>query len=697
MFYNKRVKMLAIITGLLMLIPIVRLAQLQLFSSPSYLAEIERLQQGRSRQTQTIRGRILDRNGLVIASEEPLFKLYVTYDKITRYADKRVRLAMQLSAQSTLDPDKALAKANNEIQKGLYRLEYLLTLCREFGFSSEEINDTITSKNNDIWNQRMFQAWRNNCRTSPLHLQFQGRIGSTPGDSARADLRRAFPNETERILLVSDFTYDIQEMNSFFPLAELKTDEDQFLALTALEGMAGVEVTAQASRDYPYKTAACQLIGWVGPATQTADIETFEHDRLAKYQDGELCGREDGIERVCEPILRGRRGELTYDLDRNLIDRTDKSFGQDVSLTLDIELQQAIEEYLITYPHNAYCKPGKAAVVIDVKHNDILALVSVPVYDLNTARYQYDELLNDPGDPLRNRTINQHYPPGSVAKPLVAIAGLESGTITAQEVIGCPSTPPPKGWPKCWIQRKEHLGHDVLWPNQNNARHAIKGSCNIYFSRLAERIELRVLQTWFSKFGYGRIIPLTKPLQYTMDEGFGLRTLRQVPGNIVAQPGDRRLAGIGQGAMDVTPLQVANSMATLAREGRFMHPSLFQMDTSHTEASHTPEDLAISPEVLRAVIDGMDAVVNETNGTAKAAFDKVDFSRYGIRVYGKTGSTEGVNAENAWFAGFARDKSQRTLAIALVVEGAQSGSRDAAPLGRDILNICRELGYLGDP
>ncbi|NQV31993.1 MAG: hypothetical protein HQ515_04825 [Phycisphaeraceae bacterium] len=698
MFYNKRVKILAIVTGLLMLIPIFRLAQLQLFSSPSYLAEIDRLQQGRSRQTQTIRGRILDRNGLVIASEEPLFKLYVTYNKVTRYADERVRLAMQLSAQSNPDPDKALAKVNEEIKEGLDRIDYLLRLCREFGFSSAEIHDRITSKNNEIWDQRMFQAWRNNCRTSPLYLQYEDKIGSTPGDPARADLKRTFPNKTERILLVSDPEYSIREMNSFFPLVELQSDEHQFLALTALEDVNGVEVTAQASRDYPYKTAASQLIGWVGPANQKEDIEIFEHDRLAKYQDGELCGREDGIERICEPILRGQRGELTYDLDRNLVKRTEKEFGQDVSLTLDIELQQEIEEYLMTYAHNAYCKPGKAAVVIDVKRNEILALVSVPVYDLNTARYRYDELIADEANPMLNRAINTHYPPGSVAKPLVAIAGLESGTITPHEVIGCPSFAPPKGWPRCWIQRQENLGHDVLWPNQNNASNAIKGSCNIYFSHLAERIELRTLQAWFYRFGYGRIIPLTKPLQYTMGEGFGLRRLNQVPGNIVDQPGDRRLAGIGQGRMDVTPLQVANSMATLARNGTFLNPSLFKMDTSGTLPLHEPKDLAISPEVLKVVIDGMDAVVNETGGTAKAAFDevdRVDFASYGVRVFGKTGSTEAP--ENAWFAGFARDKLGRTLAMAVVVEGAQSGSKDGAPLGRDILGICVQYGYLGTP
>jgi penicillin-binding protein 2 len=696
MFYNKRVKIFVVITGLLMLIPIGRLAQLQLFSSPSYLEEIERLLDGDSQQTQTIRGQILDRHGRVIASEEPLFKLYVRYDKITCYADPNVQRAMRLSAQKNkADPGKALAKVNERIRKGLERIAYLLTLCTEFGFSSEEIREKIALENRKIWNGRIFQAWRNNCLTSDLHLEYKDREGAAPGDLARADFIEAFPDENERIFLISSDNYKILEMHSFFPLVELRDDENLWEIINALHDMdmEGAEVAPQAARKYPYKTAASQLIGWVGPATQTSDIETFEHDRLSKYQDGELCGREDGIERVCEPILRGRRGELTYDLDRNLVERKEKSFGQDIKLTIDIELQQEIEDYLITYPHRACCKPGKAAVVLDVQTNEILALVSVPVYDLNTVRSDYGKLQGDKARPLVNRAINEHYPPGSVAKPLVAIAGLESGTFTPQKTVACLSTRPPSGWPRCWIQRQTKIGHNDQWPGQNNARNAIKGSCNVYFSRLAEDIEFRTLQTWFSKFGYGRIVPLTRPLQFAMDSGFDLRTLRQVPGHILTQPGQRRLAGIGQGRMMVTPLQVANSMATLARNGRFMNPSLFRMDTSRTEASNASKDLGISPEVLKVVIDGMNAVVNETGGTAKAAFDEVDFAPYGVRVYGKTGSTEGP--ENAWFAGFARDKLGRTLAMAVVVEGGQSGSRDGAPLGRDILHICVQHGYLG--
>lgn len=691
MFNSKRIKVLVTITSLLMLVPVCRFAQLQLLSSPSYLEEIDRLQQGYSRQTQTIRGRILDRNGKVLATEEPLFKLYVTYDKITRFADARVQRAMQVSALSMTDPDKALAEVNEEIENGLQQLDYLLTLCNEIGLSSADIHRKITRENNRIWNLRMFQAWRNNCTSSPLYQENKDNPGRTFGDLARADFAEHFPDRDQQVLKVSE--YGILEMHSFFPLAELKNDEDQFLALTALEGMEGVEVTAQASRTYPYKTVAAHLIGWVGPATQKEDLKVFEHDRLAKYQDGELCGRESGIERVCEPILRGRRGELVYDIDRNPVDKEEKRFGRDVYLTLDVELQQAVEDDLATREYRPCCGPGKAAVIIDVQSNEILVMASLPLFDLNTARYRYNELRDAPGKPLTNRAMNKNYPPGSVAKPLVAVAGLESGTITPREAIACPSTPPPTGWPRCWTQKQHGYGHDDLWPGQNNARNAIKGSCNIYFSHLAERIEVSQLQTWFSRFGYGRRIPLTRPLQFVKEEGYDLRTLHQGSGRIIAGSGSKRLAGIGQGNMRVTPLQVANSMATLARRGQFKNPTLFQMNTSHSATSHAPEDLRISETVMNVVLDGMDAVVNERHGSAYSAFQEADFDQHGVRVYGKTGSTE--DPENAWFAGFTRDGSGRVLAMAVVVEGGQSGGIDAAPVARGIFGLCVKAGYLG--
>ena len=707
MLYSKRVKFFVIVTALFMLLPVLRLAQLQLISDSSYLRDIEQLQIGQRQQTRTIRGRILDRNKRIIASEEPLFKLYVTYDQFSCYTDERVQKALRLKAsQRRTGSEKALADCNEVIEQGLQKVGFLLSRCRDFGASADEVMQAMETENDKIWTLRTLQAWRSDCSTSPLYLENQDNIGAIPGPNIIADFARCVPDPNERLLKIN--AQRVLEMYRFWPILELQTYEDIFNAQTIFVNVDGIDISAQAARTYPYHSVASQLIGWVGPATQESDTDLFKEDRLSRYLDGELCGREDGIEYICEPILRGRRGELIYDIDQKLIQRTEKVFGQDVQLTLDIELQKDIESFLLNYKHRPGCGPGMAAVVLDVVANEILVLASLPNYDQEAIRSDYAKLAdpNDPNKPLLNRALRAHYPPGSVIKPLIAIAGLESGVITPEETINCPFAPAPPGWPNCWIYKQQNSCHDYMWPN-NNARNAIKGSCNIYFSHLAERIPADVLQRWLFRFGYGRQIPLTQPLLTLYEPGFQLRTLRQAPGQIASRqphnldrivslfqtgpltPGDRRLAGIGQGPIRVTPLQVANSMAALARKGQFLFPRLF---VTASTSDPKPIDLGISTATMNLVWDGMDAVINEINGTAHSAFAGAYFKEQGIHVYGKTGSTE--RPDDAWFAGFVKDTSGHCIALALVVEGGQSGGHDAAPLGREMIQLCIDHKYL---
>jgi penicillin-binding protein 2 len=153
---------------------------------------------------------------------------------------------------------------------------------------------------------------------------------------------------------------------------------------------------------------------------------------------------------------------------------------------------------------------------------------------------------------------------------------------------------------------------------------------------------------------------------------------------------DRRWFGIGQGNLRVTPLQVANAMAALARGGIFKRPRLI-WEPGNSEG----EDMGISLETLAVIYDGMSAVVNEAGGTANTQFEPFlsTLTAEDVKVYGKTGSTE--RPEHAWFGGFAQDSAARKIAIAIVVEGGQHGSSDAAPLARDIIQFCIEAGYIG--
>ena len=713
--YSKRIKIFIIFCSLLLLVSLLRLAQMQIMGFSSVQKEIEELKKhgGESQQLKTIRGKILDRKGRELAIDEPIFWVHIDYMELSYFLDERVQQGKLLRAGKKTEPEKEIAETKQEIQNKLMDLEQVIYKCAQFkNVEPSEIRDEIKKINDLLWDRRTFQAWRKNFPDSEVLNKYDNKL-SIPISEAIKDFEFQEPNSVKRIELVNNI--EISEMKKKCPLVELKTDDDIFTAQLEFKDINGIEILAKAQRVYPYGSVAAQTIGWVGPATQLSDKELFADDRLLSYLEDDVCGKMDGVEYVCEAYLRGRRGEEQYDIDKQLISRTERNVGRDVVLTLDIELQERIEEYLIRYNHEIGPDPNIAAVVLDVGTGDILALVSIPVYDLNRARYDYDKLSKDPGKPLINRAINARYPPGSVVKPLILIAGMETGHITADEIISCPSHAPPEGWPRCLIFRNYGVGHDTKW--ENTARNAIKGSCNIYFSQLANRIDSEVLQQWFYNFGFGRDI-LSPPLVtaertaagQTIDEPEFQRNMKQLSG-IISSPlpksrdpnleqipplsnNEKKFFGIGQGNLRTTPLQVANEMATIARDGIYKSPRLFRYPPQMEEQEI---NLGISPETLVVVYDGMSAVVNETSGTANKEFASVisTFAQQDVKVYGKTGSTEAP--EDAWFAGFAEEKGGRKLALAVIIEGGQHGSSDAAPLIRDILQFCIEAGYLGRP
>ncbi len=702
--YDQRVKVFVGISLAVLVICVLRLAQMQLLAESQVQGEIDRLKerQGQSKQLKTLRGKIFDRKGRIIATDKPRFQVYVNY-RLSCYLDDRVELAKTLDAQRE-NADPSPDKVREEVDAKRRELEEVIRECSRFGATREQIEAVVKTWNNLIWNKRSHVRWARSDYDPNLVVQYGSRV-NVPLEKAMADLERQFPDPNDRCRRIAQVD-DIPEVKKKLAVVELQTEDDVFAAQVEFREIADVNVLPTGHRYYPYCTTAAQTIGWVGPVTQSRDKKLFKDDPQASYLADEVCGREDGIEYVCESILRGRRGELVYDIDNQLVREIETEFGQDVQLTLDIELQKQIEEYMCSVERNpSYHDANMAAVVIDVGSGDILAMVSLPTYDLNTARYDYGKLVNDANQPLINRAINRLYPPGSVVKPLILIAGLEAGQITPEEPISCPAQKPPRGWPNCLIFRQYGVGHDGSWIN--NARNALKGSCNIYFSRLADRIDPRLLQEWLFRFGYGRKIPLAGP---TLPErGDAPRSLRQTPGQIGSSrvsssadivsfdqippldPWQKKLFGIGHGNFRVTPLQVANTFATMARGGRHMNPRLFLRPPQLAAES---VDLRIPLTTLASVYDGLNAVVNESGGSAYKPFQGSVLYARGVKVYGKTGSTEAP--ENAWFAGYGEDGRGSRIAIAVVVEGGMRGSSDAAPLAREILQLCVAAGYLGN-
>jgi len=713
--YKKRITVLVIAGAAMLSVCVLRLADMQLLSTSFYREQVAqlRLQSGSFQQVRTLRGRILDRNGRVLATDEPRFWLAIDY-KLSRFLDERVRQAMALQVVSK-NPDADTSAIQQEFDARLNDLELLTNKCSQFGMSRRDVVLRLQRTNERIWNLRTFLAWARNNPSRDILEKYNRNLNQIPLSEAVEDFENNFPDPRQRLMLTGEVD-DIAETRQVWPMVELKTDDDVFAARVEFLNVKGVEILAKGQRVYPFGSAAAHTIGWVGPPRQE-DKDFFADDRLSSYLDDEVCGREDGVEYVCEPILRGRRGELIYDIDRQLISRTEAQFGQDVRLTIDIDLQQKIEQHLSDCGFNPNCKAPIAAVVIDVNSGEVLSLVSLPSFDLNLVRQNYGELATDPCEPLRNRAINKQYPPGSVIKPVILITGLESGQITAGEAISCPAQKAPQGWPSCWIYlRNKWAGHDSLWAN--NARNAIKGSCNIYFSHLAERIDPLVLQNWLFRLGYGHkssLVAGDPPALRSFSEAGSIesraagnesRDFRQAQGQISnelpndtitsfeqlppLEPGERRWFGIGHGNIRATPMQVANAMAAIARGGILKQPKLFKEILNSEDI-----DLGISSQTLAVIYEGMHAVVEEPGGTAYKEFAPVlvRFASRGIRVYGKTGST--TQPEHAWFAGFAKDGTGKAIAVAVVVEGGQQGSADAAPLARDILQFCAEAGHIG--
>jgi len=704
--YKRRLLIFIFICILAGFVCIARLAYLQLGVGGDYRRQIEEMRILGPMQLPTIRGSIFDRGGRVLAVDKPAFYLCVNYE-LTRFFDDRFWGGMILQCQDRgQTANQAEAQLRKDFEGRLDLLWEIIDKCAEIGDRDpSEIEAGIRRINDRIWNMRRFFAWLGKFPNSPLREKYRAKGQAVPVAEALKDFEEQFPDPDDRGRLT--MAVDLKVMHQPQRLMELETEAELLQSQMEFVDTDMVEIITQAKRVYPYSSVASQVIGWVGPA-RAADKQLFAHDRLRRYLDDELSGKE-GVEKVCEAVLRGKRGEVIYDIDSELVARSETQFGKDVTISLDIELQEEIEAFLRDPNSNPNYDSAVGAVVIDVATSDILALVSMPVYDLNKVRQNYDEVRDAPGAPLVSKAIYEIYPPGSSIKPIILIAGLEEGKITPDEVISCPFEDAPRTWPNCWLFR-EGSCHDWAWADEggNNAHNAIRGSCNIYFSRLADRLEPAVLQRWLYKFGYGRrILPAPVFDESPGHTEGGTRNLAQSAGQISTSiprktpqrleeypkiaKYDRRMFGIGQSGLRATVLQVANAMAAIARGGIYKSPRLFVNESG--SFSDGRKDLGIAADTLEVVRDGMRAVVNERGGTAYKAFDHNELRRMDLKVFGKTGSTEGV--VNAWFAGFAEDAAGRVISIAVVVEGGQSGAKDAAPLARDIIALCNQAGYIG--
>jgi len=431
-----------------------------------------------------------------------------------------------------------------------------------------------------------------------------------------------------------------------------------------------LSIETEAQRYYPFGRSAAHLLGYMG-LYQANTMLNNNHN----YVVGDFIGK-TGLEKLHENALKGYDGVRYYEIDasghvrREFAQRLQAPTpGQDLQLTIDVELQQKVE---LALPESL----ASAVVVLDVRNGAIIAMANNPSFDPNIfvsfqAQNDRVEVLNSENT-LLNRAIRGRYPPGSTLKMIGAIAGLENGvTDTLSTFAACVGS---LQVGDVMFRCNLRSGHGEL-----SLISALETSCNTYFQHLAQVISLEEWRLWADRFGIGQRTGLI----FTPNEAEGLLPSR----SYYQQNGGWTLGHllnmiIGQGAILVTPLQMARFVAAIANGGYMITPHL----SGPAPQSNFIEEL--SPRTLKIIREAMLRVIYGEKGTGKRAALKK------ILIAGKTGTAQVPNRANqksdAWFVGFS-PYHKPEIAVAVVVEGGGSGGKVAAPIAQKIFKEYHQI------
>lgn len=455
-----------------------------------------------------------------------------------------------------------------------------------------------------------------------------------------------------------------------------------FIVTVKEADLPGVNIDTTTVREYNTAYAA-HLLGRVGLMNSDEWNNVYQ---ALNYPYNATVGKE-GVELAFESYLHGTPGKRNIETndqgkvvsgdDNWVVNQTTGEVqapdpGDNVILTLDIKLQEAVERALATGIGGLKSEDtqGGAAVVIDVRDGGVLAMASYPTFDLTTYTQNYNALLADPLNPLLNRATQEVYPPGSTFKMVTAIGALEEGIIEPDtEILDTGRYLYYDDYrPQCWIYR-DSGGRSTH--GSENVSGAIKDSCNVFFFDVGRRLGISLLEQYAAMFGLG------EPTGIELYEATGWMDgpeYTESQGQTWYE-GNTLPAAIGQGNSRFTPLQLANYVATLANGGTHYSAHLLKEvksnDFSQVVEQYEPtvlNQLDIDPENLAAVTEGMLRVTAE--GSAKAYFADL-----GVQVAAKTGSAQVSSAteSNALFVAFAPYENPE-IALAIVVEKGGSGS-----------------------
>ncbi len=484
---------------------------------------------------------------------------------------------------------------------------------------------------------------------------------------------------------------DMKRHRRFIPITVrdfLSWDDMAALEVNAPD-LPGIVVDVGTTREYPLGPDLAHVLGYVAPPNE----RDVAGDTMLALP-GMRIGRA-GMERVYDRSLRGRAGAVQLEVNAvgrviRELDRQEGIQGEDVQLTIDSGLQKSVIARL--------GEESASAIVMDVRNGEVLAMATNPSFDPSlfnsgVTQAQWLEWTRNRRAPLINKATSGLYAPGSTFKMTVAMAALEGKVVSPSDTVFCP------GYLdfgdrrfSCWSK----YGHGSM-----DLRGGLKNSCDVYFYEVARRCGIDRIAAMANRFGLG--VPLRIELPGTRTGLMPTRGWRMAQGK-AWNIGDTIVSGIGQGFMQLTPLSLATYVSRIA-SGRAVEPHLTRSLNGVVQPGGKPEDwptLGVSDRALKAVREGMWAVVNEQGGSAPLArLDLPDMP--GVQMAGKTGSAQvrnvtreqrehGYKSENqAWelrpnalFVCFAPYDTPK-YAVALVVEHGNAGAAAAAPIARDIM------------
>ena len=511
-----------------------------------------------------------------------------------------------------------------------------------------------------------------------------------------SEIIRFTPGERRRILR------DVSRNRGFVPVTlreNLDWSEVSRIEVNAPD-LPGVMIDVGQSRNYPHGGDLAHVLGYVAavsPNDQTGDpLLELPGFRIGKA----------GIERTHDLALRGSSGSSKVEVNAygrviRELERKDGQSGAEVQLTIDMELQRYICRRL--------GNESASVVVMDVRSGDILAMVSNPSFDPNSfnrglTSSEWQSLISDPRAPLINKAIAGGYAPGSTFKMCVLLAALDKGVISPLSQVFCSGfTELGNARFHCW---KKH-GHGLV-----HAEKAMTQSCDVYFYEIAKRTGIERIAAMAKQFGLGEKLEIDLPGERSGLIPTPKWKLRRK--SVSWQTGETLIAGIGQGYLLVTPLQLAVMTARLANGGFAVLPritrSVMQNGIKPRQIASQFKTLNLPRHHLNLILSAMNNVVNDPHGTAYRA----RITEPGLEMAGKTGTVQvrriskkeretGVKKnkdlpwkerDHALFVGYA-PVDNPNYAISVVVEHGGGGSSKAAPIARDILKETQARGSKG--